>query len=162
MSYTKKENIKMKKQIKKLFSVFMVGIMVVMSCFFVSCIETGKFYSLRQAYEKGLITHEELEIIADYHNNDKRLELTDKKIIKKIKNLYAKELRENDETFSNITSDEIGISSFYGAYGNCYVVILGYGIVLDEYIPVDMEIDGVIFQFGHPVYRDRLVVYQVN
>ena len=152
----------MKKQIKKLFSVFMVGIMVVMSCFFVSCIETGKFYSLRQAYEKGLITHEELEIIADYHHDKIRLELTDKKIIKKIKNLYAKELRENDETFSNITSDEIGISSFYGAYGNCYVVYLSYGQVIAEFFPVDMEIDGVIFKFGHPVYRDRLVVYQVN
>ena len=133
-----------------------------MSCFSVSCKETGKFYSLGKAYKKGLITHEELEIIADYHNNDKRLELTDKKIIRKIKNLYAKELRENDETFSNITSEEIGISSFHGVYGNCYVVCLSYGEVIDEFVPVDMEIDGVIFLFGHPVYMDRLVVYQVN
>ena len=77
----------MKRKAKKFFSICLIAIMVILSCFFVSCKETGKFYSLGQAYKKGLITHEELEIIADYHNNDKRLELTDKKIIRKIKKL---------------------------------------------------------------------------
>ena len=152
----------MKRKIKKFFSICLIAIMVIMSCFFVSCKETGKFYSLRQAYEKGLITHEELEIIADYHNNGIRLELTDKKIIRKIKNLYAKELRENDETFSDITSDEIGIRRFYGVYGNCYVVLLDYGSGTTEILPVDMEIDVVVIHFGHYRYRDRLAVYQVN
>ena len=133
-----------------------------MSCFFVSCKETGKFYSLRQAYEKGLITHEELEIIADYHNNGIRLELTDKKIIRKIENLYVKELREEYENLSDITVEDVYIHCFYGVYRNSYVVVLDYGSGTTEILPADMEIDGVVFHFGQYRYMDRLVVYQVN
>ena len=152
----------MKKQITKWFSLFMVGIMGVMSCFFVSCIKTGKFYSIKQAYEKGLITHEELEIIADYHHDKIRLELTDKKIIRKIENLYVKELREEYENLSNITVEDVYIRRFYGVYRNSYVVLLDYGLATTEVSPADMEIDGVVFHFGHYRYINSLVVYQVN
>ena len=85
-----------------------------------------------------------------------------KKIIRKIENLYVKELREKYENLSNITVEDVYIRCFYGVYRNSYVVLLDYGHATTEVSPADMEIDGVVFHFGHYRYINSLVVYQVN
>ena len=82
------------------------------------------------------------------------MELTDKKIIRKIENLYVKELREECENLSDITVEDVYIHCFYGVYRNSYVVVLDYGSGTTEILPADMEIDGVVFHFGHYRYMD--------
>ena len=52
------------------------------------------------------------------------------------------------------------LTKFYGKYGDCYVVLLDYGYNTAEYSPFNLEIDGIVFNFGHPRYVNRLVVFK--
>lgn len=122
--------------------------------------DLGEFYTLQEAYAVGLLKKEDIQIIANYHNNNQTLEFFDEQLVAKIKDLFAKELRENSNKFLAITSEEIVLTKFYGVYGNCYVVLLDYGYSTEEYIPFDLEIDGTIFRFGHPRYVNRLVLFK--
>lgn len=150
---------------RKLLKIFVVITMIMTMCYIASCNifnnkKFGEFYSIREAYEDGLIQKEDLQIIANRHNNKQTLNLSDNDLIDKIKDSWAKKLRENCNDFRDIAGKDVVLSRFYGVYGNYYVVFLDYGTYTEEYVPVDLEIDGVIFHFGHPRFVSRLVVYE--
>ena len=150
---------------KRIMRIFVSLVMSIMMCFVTSCNmlkkeSLGEFYSLQTAYEDGLIQKEDLQTVANYHNSNQTIELSNAQLVDTIKDLFARELRETSNDFSAITSEEIMLTKFYGVYGNCYIVLLDYGYNTDEYVPFDLEIDGIVFSFGHPRYVNRLVVFK--
>jgi hypothetical protein len=55
--------------------------------------------------------------------------------------------------------EDVVLTKFYGKYNRAYVVSFDYGQAGSYSDPIDLDIDGVIFHFGHPRYIERLVVY---
>jgi len=152
---------------KKVFKrIVVITILVVMClsvfCMF-SCRPSGKLYSIGEAYRAGLLTEEELQEIADLHNNGRQSEDTlSNKVATNIKKLKAKELREEGGTFRDISYKEISISKFYGKYRNAYVVSVDYGMMVAVLVRYSITVGGATFRFGHPLYAERLLVYVNN
>ena len=67
-------------------------------------------------------------------------------------------LKENNDTFSDIKANDIDFKH-YGTYGKYSVVMMYYGHNADQYAPTDVEIDGIVFHFGHYNTVKDLVVY---
>jgi hypothetical protein len=114
----------------------------------------GIFYSLKEAYDEGLLTVENLQSIADYHNNGISYpEELDDFVSESVKKAWAESLR-TDKTNPRpeTTAEEIVITKYYGTYNNCIVVILDYGTHADVSIPVTDTVGGVSFNYGHPRY----------
>jgi hypothetical protein len=120
----------------------------------VSCSNSTKLYSLEEAYEKELITKEDLWNIAYIYNNytnisgfeyeikENNLELT-ADLEKKIKKAYLKE-ELSDLVFVSVNG--VNIKRNYGQYSGCYVLEMD-----SDYVKVNLdihdryEIDGVVF-----------------
>ena len=153
----------MKKVFKRIGCVTILVVMCLSVFCMFSCRPSGKFYSIGEAYRAGLLTEEELQEIADLHNNGRQSEDTlSKKVATNIKKLKAKELREDGGAFRDISYKEISISKFYGKYRNAYVVSVSYGIVLTVLVRHSITLGSVTFRFGHPEYAKRLLVYVNN
>ena len=109
--------------------------------------QDGEFYSLQQAYEVGWLTKEDLKSIAYYHNGGiegneevmgadfepqpKMPKVIDKMTELSIKQTYCNNLREE----SNAKPSGVTIERYYGAYSNCYAVVLD-SIYIDHYANV--------------------------
>lgn len=107
----------------------------------------GYFYTLQEAYDKGLLENGDLVQIADYANQNLQFtEELNSSILNKIKVDMASELR-NRETgpIKDAIVEEIYLISYYGEYNGSYVIILGnnYEIYPTEPINNRIEIDGV-------------------
>jgi hypothetical protein len=114
----------------------------------------GTFYSLQEAYDDGLLTVENLQSIADYHNNGISYpEELDDFVSESVKMAWAESLRTN-ETYPRpeANAEEIVITKYYGTYNNCIVIILDYGTHAEISIPVTDTVGGVSFNYGHPRY----------
>lgn len=107
----------------------------------------GKFYSLDEAYDKSMITRDDLQTIANYHNNLTNCSEELSNLVETlIKGRAAFDLR-NDEKHpvSEASAQGIRIIKYYGEYNGCYAVILENQYVaypaeeMDEW----QEIDGV-------------------
>ena len=108
-------------------------------------IEWFETFTMEEAYEKGIITKENLQSIADLHNSYTSLPLSelDADVVKRIKitNLYK-----INEAIATI--DDVILEGFYGVFGgdqSVYAVCTSYryGGYLDDMM--DLDIDGVIF-----------------
>lgn len=121
----------------------------------------GEFFTLAQAYGKGWLTTEDLQTIAEYHNNmkscDEKLESTLMSSIKESAAYYSR----NDNTLSaqEINADDFIISHYYGNYNDCYAVIICYRYLHEttEYNPVYVEVGDVTFVYGN---RNRIVIWK--
>lgn len=114
----------------------------------------GTFYSLQEAYDEGLLTFENLQCIADYHNNGISYpEELDDCVSESVKRTWAESLRTDViNPRPEVNAEEIVITKYYGTYNNCFVVILDYGTHADVSIPVTDTVGGVSFIYGHPRY----------
>ena len=150
----------MTKKAKRIISIVIVSIIVLVSSvlIFFSCAGTGKFYSLRDAYEAGYLTKEQIQEVANYHNNGLHNNDMDLTLSSQVKNSWARYLKENSDTFSDIKANDIDFKH-YGTYGKYSVVMMYYGHNADQYAPTDVEIDGIVFHFGHYNTVKDLVVY---
>ena len=117
-------------------------------------IEWFETFTMEEAYEKGIITKENLQSIADLYNSYTSLPLSelDADVVKRIKitNLYK--INEAIATIDDV------ILEFYGVFGDdqsVYAVCTSYryGGYLDDMM--DLDIDGVIF-YG---YSDPVTIY---
>ncbi|MGN0823837.1 MAG: hypothetical protein ACI4MB_02070 [Candidatus Coproplasma sp.] len=102
----------------------------------------GQFYSLEKSYENGLITVEQLQEIADYHNDGKESPTPlDDKIANAIKETAAADTRKY-EKLVEVKASEFKILRYYGNYNNCYVVMIcnpyiNYPeVIVDEWVDV--------------------------
>jgi hypothetical protein len=135
---------------KKLIGICLLLLTVTLT----SCFNKTNLYSLEEAYEKELITKEDLWNIAyiyNYYNNASDFEydikensvVIDKRLERKIKKAYLKE-ELSDIIFATI--DGVNIKSVYGLYGNSYVLEMDNNYEeVDLYIHERYEIDGVVF-----------------
>lgn len=135
---------------KKLIGICLLLLIVTLT----SCFNKTNLYSLEEAYEKELITIEDLWNIAyiynDYNNasdfeydTKENSVVIDKRLERKIKKAYLKE-ELSDIIFATI--DGVNIKSVYGLYGNSYVLEMDNNYeVVDLYIHERYEIDGVVF-----------------
>ena len=135
---------------KKLIGICLLLLIVTLT----SCFNKTNLYSLEEAYEKELITKEDLWNIAyiynDYNNasdfeydTKENSVVIDKRLERKIKKAYLKE-ELSDIIFATI--DGVNIKSVYGLYGNSYVLEMDNNYEeVDLYIHERYEIDGVVF-----------------
>ena len=169
------------KKIKKLH-LFLTLTIFILNLFFVACTAPtaqdsaqqnsaqqtptpqGNFYTLSEAYEKGLLTIEDLQQIAGYRNKGQNSpETLDEQLANEIKEVRARNIREApDSYFPNITAENIIIAHFYGTYNGNPVMHLSNGLQLVPGVDQNISIDigGVIFRFGHRLYVDGLVIYE--
>lgn len=107
----------------------------------------GQFVTLREAFEKGYITHSDLLEISDYHANYPGAEIDDEKAEYAIKQSFV-EL--NNEEFPDKTVDDVVISSYFGNYNGFYVLQIDnfdahYPDVMYDYI-----VDEVVIAVSGP------------
>jgi len=141
------------KRVKYLFAAITLITAVLCSALFCACNEKvrGKFYSLEQAYHNGWITADELQEIANLHNENRSLEISEIGE-KTIKNIKETALNDDKEFEPNAKIEDYKILDYYGHYGDCYVLIINspytaHGeVVIDEW----REVGGVQFHYtGH-------------
>ena len=164
------------KKIKKIH-LFLTLTIFILNLFFVACTAPtaqdsapqtptpqGNFYTLSEAYEKGLLTVEDLQQIAGYRDKGQNSpETLDEQLANEIKEVRARDIREApDSYFPNITAENIIIENFYGMYNGNPVIYLANGLQL---VPgwdmnISRDIGGVIFRFSLPIYVEWLVIYE--
>ncbi len=155
----------MKNKLKVVAILLLISLAVCALCSCASAKKRGEFYTVKEAYEKGWLTEEELQNLADVYNNyfnsgfdRSSIGELDETISKKIKQTHANNLKENYEC-DNVDLDLIKIIRYYGKYGDCFAVY-----VRDEYIMIDLltydeyNVDGV--KFYH--FRFDVVLWQEN
>jgi len=122
----------------------------------------GRFYSLSDAYNKGLLQYEDIKAVADVRLEQEYAKMSDEKLAQEIKYMYLKQEREEGypHMAENITIRDIIIRGYYGSYGNCHVVQLWCRntIVLD--MPYYVIIKDIEFYFPHQRWYEWLVVYE--
>lgn len=125
-------------------------------------ITSGNFYSLKDMYNKNYLTVEDLQTIADYHNNivDCEDHLNDD-VAQAIKQAWAQKLVEDGQlTAEQATADIISIVKYYGTYNNCAIVIVDRK---DMYhligMPYTVEIGDV--SFGYTSYWPQIIVWVI-
>lgn len=149
----------MKKSLKLLF-VLIVTVTAALLFSFSGCGGRGTFYALKEAYEKGYVTVEDLECIADYHNGDKECEQTlPDDVENDIKECEAASLKAQGEKLAR--PDGVHIVAYYGEYNGFYAVIIESDWV---YYPADVvdyyeDIGGVSF---HYTSHAKIQVWTVN
>ena len=121
----------------------------------------GRIYTLQKAYEKGVFTKQDLEIIATRYNYD----YSSSENLSDELQTDLKEAIAWTATFWDVAEgawiepEEIELKEFYGEYGTACVISYEYGQYKGESNPYDLEIDGVLFHFKDSRYVKRLVVY---
>ena len=120
----------------------------------------GNFYTLQEAYDGGLLTVEDLQVIAEYHEKGVSVpEPLDPNIENTIKEVAAREMREK-ENIEDATADGFWIDRYYGTYnGSVAFMIIGYiaypAVELDE----NEIIAGVRFHYTDP---NRIIVWSLE
>lgn len=104
----------------------------------------GTFYSLQEAYENKLLTSEDLQSVADYHNNGNVYpkELDDS-VTQQIKNLAAYNSRNDKHSpVLEAKADDYEILKYYGNFNDCYAVVLNHpytevpAVEIDEWVTI--------------------------
>lgn len=112
--------------------------------------DEGKLYTLEQAYEQGWLNVEDLQQIADCWNGKtavQNLDVLSEKSKESIKNAFKKKFN-SQKKYPNITTDEVKITDYYGAFGDCIVisVVVNSNKILFDYYFEDKEIGGIFFE----------------
>lgn len=120
--------------------------------------KVGNFYTLREAYDKGLLLKEDLENIAYYYNEleisdfnpiPKNPDVIDKETEKIIKKMYLEKILNN----KNISVNVVNLYNYYGTYnGNIALSITDDYYVYDYLCQDEYIIDGVVFYNFHETY----------
>jgi len=142
--------------LKKIIS-FGVFLIMAVSLFFGCGPENkGHFYSLKEAYDKGLLTQDELKSLAYYYNDGsddedfvpklKVPEILSNDTEKRIKETYLSDKVKKD--YPNATISGIRIIEYYGVYNDCIAVF-----VVDEYRVIDVRIEPECM-VGDVLFRD--------
>jgi len=121
----------------------------------------GTFYSLQEAYDEGLLTVENLQSIANYHNNGTTcLKALSNSVTEAIKEDTAIEMHYNEPSIETKASD-FNILKYYGTYNDCVAVIMNDPY--HDYPAVDLDITGEIagVQF-HYRNQSKIVIWKRN
>ena len=114
---------------KKFLKCFLVIIMTFTSLFFSSCSvdnEVGTFYTLKEAYSKGVLTNSDLTQIAEYYHgrysesqqNNVSVNLLGEQTKKQIKESYLINVLKDD----TLSDTYVTIYAYYGTYNGAIAV----------------------------------------
>lgn len=127
----------------------------------------GTFYSLQEAYDQGLLTIQDLQSIAYYHNGDSMSvyphALSDE-VSNAIKEDAAKRYRAFTDTngaylYPNAVGDGFTITKYCGVYNACFAIMLN-NIYDDSGQPAVMQevvVAGVTFVYGS---GNRIIIWK--
>lgn len=119
----------------------------------------GTFFTLREAYDKGILVKSDLEQIAYYNNENVHfLQTIDDGVEAKIKHDWAIDLMKYTEYAE---AEGVSVIRYYGEFSGSHIVRIN-DIYTSYYTePVDFweEIDGVSF---HITYHDSILVWKAN
>lgn len=123
-------------------------------------VEINHFYTLQEAYNMLLLSIEDLEKIASYHNNGKQdndnLNLA---VINEIKKIAAYNFQ-NDEfnPVLNAKAEDFSITKYYGTYNNIIVFMINnpYFEFPTEDLEIIENIAGIDFYYSS---NDRILVF---
>lgn len=153
----------MKKELRFLILIF-VGIIMVLGV--AGCnktTSTGALYTVKEAYENGWLTKDDLMSIAYYHNNGrwhneeimdetyepipKTPEVLSKKTESKIKNAAAAEYREKYDDEEAVAKG-FTITEYDGTYGDCVAIMMRDVYSGEAGIVWTDTVAGVNFSYG--------------
>lgn len=160
---------------RRLLSIICISVMLLISlCAFCACtkveeekplVQQGDFLTLQQAFDQGLLTHNDLEIIAYFHHSLKigdkvfpapeypeQLDEATMQIIKDSWICYCANMGKfSDETSKNTYIEAIkpyvNVEKYYGTYNGNIAVFIPPGVGMTA-IKID-EIDGIKFTYAH-------------
>lgn len=119
-----------------------------------------KFYSLKDAYLYSILTDEDLEDIANYHNNNISLEISNKdkrKIINtRLKEMKSEEYPNGEKRHPHIKFNEISIAKYYGEYNGAHVVMLEDDCTIFLEVEDTDNIGGIEFNYSN---SNRILVW---
>ena len=119
----------------------------------------GNFYTLQEAYDGGMLTVEDLQVIAEYlEKNVSAPEEINPGIIKKIKEVAARNLREK-ENYEDAKAEDFTITKYYGTYNGCVAFKIENIHFLHPAVCVDETIAGVEFHYPTPV---KIIVWTIK
>lgn len=135
---------------RKIIAIVLIALILCAACcVFAGCENCpGEFHSLKQAYDIGWLTQDDLKSIAyHYGNRDENykpipIDEISKDIQFKIKQTYVAYLREQglEGTVNNVR-----ITKFYGEYSGHYVINVVDDLHGYDYVFTDENIGGVMF-----------------
>lgn len=119
-------------------------------CDFNGSKKIGKFYTLKEAYDKNYITKNDLVDIKKNYINSKNINLMLDKIIELM--IINDRLIALRETQKEATMEDITVFGYYGNYNNVYVIRLcdvfsNYPAVIEEF-----KIDDIFFEYSGPAF----------
>ena len=152
---------------KKVISILLAGILSVSLCIgLTGCSPIGTFYTLDEAYGEGLLTQADLLSIAYYQNGDRerneelmaedytpepQQEMSEE-ISQAILRTAAREWRnDGSSSVQHVNADDFAIVRYYGAYRECYVVMLTETFISYPAVVNDVweEVGGVWFHYAN-------------
>lgn len=111
--------------------------------------QQGTFYSLREAYTKGLLTVENLHVMVDeMANNTLTIDEEIATLIKK--DHYANLQGTESWKERKISYKDIMIINYYGEYNASYVIVIAHTNEVYPAIGIMEEIGGVALDYGLP------------
>ena len=107
----------------------------------------GTFYSLQEAYDKELLTIEDLQSIASFPNSDP--EQLNTEVAINIKEAWAKTIRTRDiNPILEATVDDIMIIGYFGTYNECVAVRLNDSFTDYPDVVREVIVAGVTFVYS--------------
>ena len=121
----------------------------------------GNFYTLQEAYDGGMLTVEDLQVIAEYlEKNVSAPEEINPGISKKIKEVAARDMREK-KNYEDAKAEDYHLIRYYGFYNGCVAFMINhpyysyYAVMLDE----NEIVAGVRFHYTDP---NRIIVWALK
>ena len=150
-------------QIQRIYSIYLEITEEELTNELVPSIESKSFYYLQAAYTAGLLSVEDLEKIAAYHNNGLQAkDKLDAEIISEIKKIAAYYMQ-NDESYPVIDAkaEDFMITKYYGTYNNCVIFMIDNPYFMHPEVDLGMveTIAGIDFRYS---WYDRILVFINN
>ncbi|MDE5545882.1 MAG: hypothetical protein K2I88_00300 [Anaeroplasmataceae bacterium] len=142
----------LKSTLKGVFVVVIVLVCLILT----GCSKTGgELYSLEEAYNKNLLSREDLLNVAYYYNKENGVENSDftpktldpEVLSSKMENEARKAQKKYlEQSYKNVTLEDVKVVGYYGTYNNCVVVLFNSSscitsdiLFLEEYTIEDVK-----------------------
>ena len=129
-------------------------------------LEDDKFYTVERAFDEGLLTEADIRQVYERFSSQSGRDPgnLDAAVAEALKADWAEKVETFPRYNKQLTPDDVIIYNYYGTYNDCVVFLLyyrGMGHTAEAvYSPI--TVGGVTFDFGHPVWLDKFLVYRIN